>query len=71
MNMTLFEDTFTGINGRTHYVVTGCASRAEVLNSFRGTTSSPVGERFLKIAPRIRELMSKLLIYMVKIWEAK
>ena len=71
VNMTLFEDTFTGVNGRTHYVVIGGSSLDEVLNSFRDTLSSPAGERFLRIAPRIRELMNKSLIYLVKTWEAK
>ena len=71
VSMTLFEDTFTGVNGRTHYVVIGGSSLDEVLNSFRDTLSSPAGERFLRIAPRIRELMNKSLIYLVKTWEAK
>jgi hypothetical protein len=66
VSMTLFEDTFTGVNGRSHYVVIGGSSLDEVLNSFRGTLSSPAGERFLRLAPRIRELINKSLIYLVK-----
>ena len=37
VNMTLLEDTLTGVSGKTHYVVIGGSSLDEVLNSFRDT----------------------------------
>ena len=70
-SITLFEDTFTGVKGRTHYVVIGGASLDEVLSNFRNTLASSDGEKFLKKAPRLRKLMNKSLIYLVKSWEAK
>ena len=70
-SITLFEDTFTGVKGRTHYVVIGGASLDEVLSNFRNTLTSSDGENFLKKAPRLRKLMNKSLIYLVKSWEAK
>tara|TARA_S200000501_G_C20865354_1_gene761658 strand:- start:1000 stop:1689 length:690 start_codon:yes stop_codon:yes gene_type:complete len=70
-SITLFEDTFTGVKGRTHYVVIGGSSLDEVLSNFRNTLASPDGEKFLKKAPRLRELMNKSLIYLIKSWEAK
>lgn len=69
-SISLFEDTFTGVKGRTHYVVIGGSSLDEVLSNFRGTLSSPDGKVFLKKAPKFRKLMNKSLIYLVKTWEA-
>ena len=68
-SITVFEDTFTGVDNRTHYVVINGSSLEQAMSNLNGTLSSPEGKKYLRNANKYRKVMSRSLIYLVKSWE--
>jgi len=69
--MIVFEDTFTGIKGRTHYVVINGSSLEEALSNLDETLASDEGQIYLKGANKFRRVMDTALLNLVKSWEAE
>jgi len=70
-SMILFQDIFTGIKGRTHYVAISSSSLEGVLSNLDNSLSSPEGQAYLKRAQKFRKVMGRSLFSLVKSWEAK
>ncbi len=69
--MIVFEDTFTGIKGRTHYVVINGSSLEEALSNLDETLASDDGQEYLRGANKFRRVMDTALLNLVKSWEAE
>ena len=65
---TLFEDTFTGVEKRTHYVGISGPSLAEVRAYLAETLKSEAGREFLRKSAKVRKLISVNLMYHIKSW---
>ena len=70
-SMILFQDIFSGIKGRTHYVAISSSSLEGVLSNLDNSLSSPEGQAYLKRAQKFRKVMGRSLFSLVKSWEAK
>ena len=68
-SITVFEDTFTGIDNRTHYVVINGSSLKEAMSNLNSSLATTEGQRYLQRADKFRKVMSRSLIYLVKSWE--
>tara|TARA_Y100001970_G_scaffold284719_1_gene402673 strand:+ start:3473 stop:4162 length:690 start_codon:yes stop_codon:yes gene_type:complete len=65
---TLFQDTFTGENGRTHYIGMSGPSVDALRGAISESLSSKEGLNFQKRASGIRKLQSTYLMFHVKSW---
>ena len=65
---TLFQDTFTGENGRTHYIGMSGPSVDALRDAISESLSSKEGLNFQKRASGIRKLQSTYLMFHVKSW---
>ena len=66
--MIVFEDTFTGIKGRTHYVVINGSSLEDAMSGLNETLASKDGQIYLRGANKFRRVMDTALLYLVKSW---
>ena len=64
----VFEDTFTGVEKRTHYVGISGPSLAEVRAYLAETLKSEAGREFLRKSAKVRKLISVNLMYHIKSW---
>ena len=69
--MIVFEDTFTGIKGRTHYVVINGSSLEDAMSGLNETLASKDGQNYLRGANKFRKVMDTALLYLVKSWNEK
>jgi len=65
---TLFADTFTGVDRRTHYDAIAGPSLAAVRTSVSEILESSEGREFLKKTVKVRKLISVNLMYHIKSW---
>ena len=68
-SITVFADTFTGVDNRTHYVVINGSSLEEAMSNLDSSLATPDGQNYLQRANKFRKVMSRSLIYLVKSWE--
>ena len=66
---TLFADYFTGVQGRTHYVVISAESLDDLINNLNSTLGSEEGRMFSLSLRGNREILGRSLINLVKSWE--
>ena len=66
---TLFADYFTGVQGRTHYVVISAESLDDLINNLNSTLASEEGRMFSLSLRGNREILGRSLINLVKSWE--
>ena len=67
-SVTLYQDTFTGEDNRTHYIVMSGSSIDSIRDSVSSKFSSPEGQKFQKNSSKIRKLISTNLMFLVKSW---
>ena len=65
---TLYQDTFTGTENRTHYVVMSGPSLDALMDGISSTLNSDLGQKFQKRASSVRKLLSTNLMLHVKTW---
>ena len=65
---TLYQDTFTGTENRTHYVVMSGPSLDALMDGISSTLNSDLGQKFQKRASNVRKLLSTNLMLHVKTW---
>ena len=65
---TLFQDTFTGEDGRTHYIGMSGPSVDALRNAIAQSLGSKDGENFQKRASGVRKVLSTYLMFHVKSW---
>ena len=66
---TLYADYFTGVQGRTHYVVISAESLNDLINNLNSTLGSEEGRMFSLSLRGNREILGRSLINLVKSWE--
>ena len=62
-------DYFTGIQGRTHYVVISAESLNDLIDNLNSTLGSEEGRAFSLSLRGNREILGRSLINLVKSWE--
>ena len=67
-SVTLYQDTFTGEDNRTHYIVMAGSSVDSIRDSISSKFSSPEGQKFQKNSSKVRKLISTNLMFLVKSW---
>ena len=65
---TLYQDTFTGTEIRSHYVVMSGPSLDALMDGISSTLNSDLGQKFQKRASSVRKLLSTNLMLHVKTW---
>ena len=65
---TLYQDTFTGVENRTHYIVMSGPSMDALMDGISSTLNSDNGQKFQKRASSVRKLLSTNLMLHVKTW---
>ena len=65
---TLYQDTFTGTENRTHYVVMSGPSLDALMDGISSTLNSDNGQKFQKRASGVRKLLSTNLMLHIKTW---
>lgn len=65
---TLYQDTFTGTENRTHYIVMSGPSLDALMDGISSTLNSDNGQKFQKRASSVRKLLSTNLMLHVKTW---
>ncbi|MDA9623198.1 hypothetical protein N9S49_00300 [Rhodobiaceae bacterium] len=65
---TLYQDTFTGEDNRTHYIVMSGPSVDVLTESISSMLNAPSGQTFQKRAGKIRKLISTNLMFHIKSW---
>ena len=65
---TLFQDTFNGLDGRTHYIGMSGPSVDALRDAIAESLGSKDGENFQKRASGIRKVLSTYLMLHVKSW---
>lgn len=65
---TLFEDTFTGETGRTHYIGMSGSSLESLRKELNRSLSSEEGKAFRRKAKEVRKVLSVYLMYHIKSW---
>ena len=66
---TLYQDTFTGLENRTHYVVMSGPSLDTLMDGISSTLNSESGQKFQKRANSVRKVISTNLMYHIKTWD--
>ena len=66
---TLYQDTFTGLENRTHYVVMSGPSLDALMDGISSTLNSESGQKFQKRANSVRKVISTNLMYHIKTWD--
>ena len=65
---TLYQDTFTGTENRTHYIVMSGPSLDALMDGISSTLNSDNGQKFQKRASSVRKLLSTNLMLHIKTW---
>jgi hypothetical protein len=65
---TLYQDTFTGVENRTHYIVMSGPSLDALMDGISSTLNSDNGQKFQKRASSTRRVLSTNLMLHIKTW---
>ena len=65
---TLYQDTFTGLEKRTHYIVMSGPSVDALRDGISSSLRSDAGKKFQKRANALRKLLSTNLMFHIKTW---